>query len=1254
MGVSSQKHVRSQGRVVGEVRVFGDRPIEKVKLQGVEVQALIDTGSQITMVHEAWAQKNLSLKRLEQQKCRLHVRAVNGAEIPYSGVYVMDIEVYGVYVRDVPVLVMKDSDSKEDSAKSRDAQVIIGINVLRECEHSEKVPPLLKKVLKPKKKKKYKRKKVAKVTRSTTIASMSICHVRVDGPRQEEEGLVASENANNLPAGLIVVPTVLDSRVGHRVVRVINTTSHDILLKKKHPVALLETVEEVQETQGPTIQVQANSIIVNGQTDVNEDSHEQKVKNRYALPKSNGTATQQKRMAAVIEKRAKAFMTDENDLGFTSKVQHRIRLKSDKPIAVPYRRIPPQQLEEVGKHLRDMVKRNIIVESYSPYAAPIVVVRKKDGSIRLCIDYRRLNDETISDAFPLPRIEDSFDLLSGAKYFSTLDLGSGYHQIAMAPEDQEKTAFSCAHGSWEFLRMPMGLRSAPATFQRLMQTTLDEVIFKSVLVYLDDIMIYSKTFDEHVQQVDRVLELIIEAGLKLKPDKCVFLKSEIKYLGHTISEKGIQGNDEKIKAITDWKRPETVESLRSFLGLASYFRKFVRDFSKIAGPLHDLVTKKLAQHNVRSSRKGHEIGLVSDWGEKEEKAFKTLKQKLTEAPTLAFADFDKPFILETDASFEGLGAILSQKQEDGSTKVIAYASRRLHPTERNEANYSSYKLEFLALKWAIAEKFRDYLEGSKFVVYTDNNPLTHYRSSKLKGALEQRWIAQLESFDFEVIYRPGKTNPADALSRFPVATSTKVNGSLGIAVMTQDSVEVNSVDTEVGEVFQTSGSSSTQKNYVTYSGPQIKMLQEKDPVIGPFLADFPNRPKVKGNKEGQILQRQFRRLIVKDGVLYRRVRLNPGTLVDQLVLPVEMQRQALYSAHEQMVHQGVERTATLLRNRFYWPRMYKDIEQHLKECIRCRVNSQPPSHTLQGHLVASRPLEVLAIDFLKLDVATGGIEYALVMTDVFTKFSQVVATKSREARVVAQVLIDHWFRKFGVPERIHSDQGREFESQIIEDLCKIYGIQKSRTTAYHPQGNGQCERFNQSLIRMLSMLPEVEKKRWPNHLAEVTEAYNNTPHATTGASPYFLMFGRDPITPVDNLIDSAMSKRESVPLSQYVAQHRQKLLLAHLNAYHRLREKLAKRQANAEVRKPPLCKLEIGDIVRSKIYLSGRRKLSTVWNSEKLTVTKVQGEVITVISHNTGALKNINRCNLQKVGCEMQDDLPDITNQCNGLESDED
>nr|KAG5695484.1 hypothetical protein BaRGS_011326 [Batillaria attramentaria] len=429
------------------------------------------------------------------------------------------------------------------------------------------------------------------------------------------------------------------------------------------------------------------------------------------------------RVIEVLSRYPSVIPKDSNDVGFTDEDFHRIPQKDNTPIAQPYRSIPPHDFQKVRDHIQELLDKGVIRNSYSPYAAPVVVAKKKDGSIRLCVDYRKLNEATVRDAYPLPRIQESFDALAGSKYFSTLDLASGYHQIAMSPKDIQKTAFVTPFGHYEFTRMPFGLTGAPATFQRLMNGVMSDMLFNSLLVYLDDLLIYSKTFEDHLLHLDRVLARLSRVGLKLNWDKCQLLRESVDYLGHTISAQGVSCQTEKTDVIRKWPVPRTTKDLRSFLGFAGYYRRFVEGYAKIAGPLHALA-------NMQQSKR-KPLTLSEHWREEHQTAFDILKDALCGGQVLAFADFTHPFILETDASFEGIGAILSQKQADGTTRAIAYASRRLRPTEKNEANYSSFKLEMLALKWAVTERFRSYLLGAHFEVYTDNNPLAHFKTSKL-------------------------------------------------------------------------------------------------------------------------------------------------------------------------------------------------------------------------------------------------------------------------------------------------------------------------------------------------------------------------------------------------------------------------------------------------------------------------------------------------------------------------------------------
>ncbi|CAN2387863.1 Reverse transcriptase (RNA-dependent DNA polymerase), partial [Pristimantis euphronides] len=450
---------------------------------------------------------------------------------------------------------------------------------------------------------------------------------------------------------------------------------------------------------------------------------------RYQTAEHHPVMERETKMEALMNDLQKTLQTVQDELK-----EVKSQLQTPAPEAEPhselrFRQIPPKMYQEVKKLLNHMLATGVVRESQSPWAAPVVLVKKKDGSIRFCVDYRKLNSCTIRDSYPLPRIEESLSALGKARYFSTLDLASGYWQVPMAEQDREKTAFILPMGLFEFDRMPFGLSNAPGTFQRLMEKCLGDLNFESVLIYLDDIIVYSHTFEEHLQRLEQVFDRLKKHGLKIKPKKCHLFQEEIEYLGHSVSKHGVKPSPEKVAAVQQWPTPTTLRELRAFLGIAGYYRRFIKDFAKIAGPLHELL------RGTAGGPKNRPI----PWGVRQEEAFQKLKHLLTTAPILGYADFEQPFLLHTDGSLYGLGAVLSQIQE-GKERVIAYGSRSLRESERNPSNYSSFKLELLALVWALTEKFAEYLTGAEVIVKTDNNPLAHLDSAKL-GALEQRWGA---------------------------------------------------------------------------------------------------------------------------------------------------------------------------------------------------------------------------------------------------------------------------------------------------------------------------------------------------------------------------------------------------------------------------------------------------------------------------------------------------------------------------------
>ena len=454
------------------------------------------------------------------------------------------------------------------------------------------------------------------------------------------------------------------------------------------------------------------------------------------------------------------FSLEKHDTGHTKAAKHKIVLKDPDtpPFKERFHRIPPPQLDEVCVHLKMMLDAGVIRPSNGPWCNAVVLVRKKDGSLRFCIDFRRLNSLTVKDSHPLSCICETLESLAGAAHYTTIDMNSGFWQVPMDDESKQYTAFTLGSmGLYECESMPFGLCNAPPTFQRLMLNCLGELNLTYCLIYLDDVIIFSKTEEKHLEQMWVVFHRFREHGLKLKPSKCEVFKTEIKYLAHHISKRGVLPSKKNLEAIAQCPPPDTYTKVKSFVGLIGHYRHFIKGFANIAAPLYDLTSGE------NKDKKSEHLDLPL----KAREAFDCLKAACLQAPILAFPDFGKPFLLETDASSKGLGAVLSQKQSDGQYHPIAYASHIMTETEQR---YHSNKQEFLALKWAVTEQFHEYLSPygknrNEFVVQMDNNPLTYIFSSANLDAAEQRWVAKLASYNFTLEYQKGKDNTvADFLS----------------------------------------------------------------------------------------------------------------------------------------------------------------------------------------------------------------------------------------------------------------------------------------------------------------------------------------------------------------------------------------------------------------------------------------------------------------------------------------------------------
>ena len=990
-----------------------------------------------------------------------------------------------------------------------------------------------------------------------------------------------------------------------------NMTPKKIVLKAKTCVAKMAAANVVPHMLAPKIvkgsgnKAQTESVVNEGEevklTPLTPEQ-QKKLNSKLDLTGTeNWSQEDKKAVEELFKEYGRLFALEKNDLGHTTKVKHKIRLNDYTPFKERYRRVPPHLYEEVRRHLKEMVEIGAIRKSNSPWASAVVLVRKKDGSLRFCIDLRHLNNRTIKDAYSLPRIEETLDCLNGAKIFTSLDLKSGYWQVEMEEESKPLTAFTVGPlGFFECERMPFGLTNAPATFQRLMENCLGDLHLNWCIIYLDDIIVFSETPKEHIKRLRGVFQKLASAGLKLKPNKCEFFKKKITYLGYVVSEEGIEVDPKKTEAVKNWPVPKTVTDVRSFLGFTNQYRKFIPKYAHVAGPLNGLIS------GDNSKKKKREV----QWTSECQEAFETLKEHCCTTPVLAYADYKRPFRLHTDASDLGLGAVLYQQDENGKNKVIAYASRTLNQAEKN---YPAHKLEFLALKWAVTSRFHEYLYGGEFAVYTDNNPLTYVLSMAKLDATGQRWIAALANYNFSLHYKSGKTNiEADALSRIP-----NREGEISID---KDAVQAIANAMQIGEFSELNENpnlivcKSAVPTPKKFSNEDWVREQTQDPDIGQFIQ------LLKGNKvesltdDVSIMKRKRGRYILRNGLLYKKcVSNNRETGYLQFVLPKLFRKQALEACHDEIGHLGIERTTSLLKDRFYWPKMENDIEEYVKTCPRCLKFKAIPERAELNIIDVTRPLELVHIDFLTIEAPKKDKDVnILVVTDHFTRYAQAYVTRSQTAPIVASTLWEKFFVHYGFPEKILSDQGRNFESNLIAELCKLVQIKKLRTTPYRPEGNGSCERFNRTLISMIGTLPEELKVHWPQHVSTLTHAYNCTRNNATGFSPYFLMYGRQPLLPIDIEYGVFTPDVTGVATQKYVQMLKHRLEWAY-NKAREVSAKEAKRSKRRYDRKVRCSKLDIGDIVlvRQKGF-TGKHKVADRWEKDYYEVISQKSSGIPV------------------------------------------
>ena len=765
----------------------------------------------------------------------------------------------------------------------------------------------------------------------------------------------------------------------------------------------------------------------------------------------------------------------------------------------------------ISGNLFEVCMDRFIRPSTSPWGAPAIFVSKSDGSLRMCIDYRDLNKITIKNKYPLPRIDDLFDQLKGASVFSQFDLRTGYHQMRVEDSSIPITAFRTRYGLFEFEVMPFGLSNAPAFFMDLMNRIFRPYLDKFVIVFIDDILVYSRSMEEHREHLRIVLQLLRDHQLYAKFSKCHFWESEVRFLGHVVTSEGISVDPAKVVAVREWKQPTNATEVRSFLGLAGYYRRFIEKFSIIASPM-----TKLTRKNVKFL-----------WTEDCERAFQELKERLTTAPVLVIPVSGGGLVVFTDACGTGLGCVLNQ-----FGKVVAYASRQLKPHERR---YPTHDLELAAVVFAL-KIWRHYLLGERFELYTDHKSLKYLFSQKELNLRQQRWIEFLSSYDFEIQYTPGKGNVvADALSR---------KHSVLASLMVREWRDLESlVSFEIQQTRDSDtvclASLSIQPSLLARIGEQ----QRNDPLLRKRLEDLvidlvdecPTQWSI--DAEGRL--RYGGRLCVPD-------------------VP-ELKKEILDESHRSRftIHPGGTKMYRDLKRSFWWDGMKRDVGEYVARCFTCqqvKAEHQRPSGLLQPLEIPTWKWESISMDFVDgLPRSRRGNESIWVIVDRLTKAAHFIPISvHRTADSLARLYIREVVRLHGVPTSIISDRDSLFVSEFWDSFQKALGSKLDLSTAYHPQTDGQTERVNQVLEDMLRACILDFGGSWEDHLPLVEFSYNNSYHSSIGMAPFEALYGRPCRSPAcwsevgDNLLlgpEIVQETSEKVSLIQErikVAQSRQK------------------------------------------------------------------------------------------------------------------
>ena len=800
--------------------------------------------------------------------------------------------------------------------------------------------------------------------------------------------------------------------------------------------------------------------------DLSEEEEESNKPDTYDL--AHLTADQAQQVEALVQEFPELFK-ENAPLGVVPGIKHQIRTVPNAfPVRTKQWRMPETSRTEIRKQCDDMLNMGVVEPSASPWLSPVVLVRKKDGKLRFCVDFRKINALTVMDSWPMPRIDELLDDLGGSLWFTTLDAKNAYWTIEMDPEDKDKTAFSDGHRLLQFTRMPFGLVTAPSTFMRAMTKILTPVLGRHTLAYLDDVVVFSPTFGEHLDHLKETLTLLQDAEFRLNRAKCTLAATEIKFLGFQINGEGVAPDPGKVAAIKGMSIPQTPRAVRRFLGCTGFFRRHVPHYANVAHPLFRLTRK--TQDFV--------------WGEKEQKAFETLKEALITAPILKLPDFSKEFEIHCDASGIAIGACLMQKHEpDDKPYPISYYSRKLRGAEER---YAPIDLEALAVVEAVRH-FDPYVYGRHFVIYTDHRPLTYVFHRRCTNLRMSRWWHEMTLYSYVLKYKKGAVNYIpDALSR----------------------------DIEAFGLFPIEEEDEGEETRAPEDDPlsvdKVAAAQAEDDVWRPVLEYLQGR--------GQVPERtplKYGDMDLMDGCVYLNTTTPTGEVVAQMVIPRALRWEAIKQAHDHVLagHQGWQRTLHRLKTLYYFPGMQQAVKDYVAGCQSCQEIRGPVygRSPLEHQPDPAGPFDRISADLMIMAnvKARGRYTVCLTVIDHYTRYCILVPLLDKKKELCARAMVERVFTPFGPPTTIQMDHGVEFFNRTLQDLCLTMGIKVNFTIIRRPQSNGIIERTHRVIREMLNALvPVMDRGTWQNYVPFVQLIMNTSVHTSLQDTPLYLLIGR--------------------------------------------------------------------------------------------------------------------------------------------------